>query len=186
MKKTIIVLAVTILFAVFMRAADDAVSLVSTAASEMKAMAQEAEFEETLSEYSKDGKKEKQQAVKKQEKQKSGKVNTGNELQPACIFSPELFFKDYGFSILKKDSRIKMGREEIIAIKTGQEAKYPQARILINSGFIERVSMYGPTGQKYYEVTAKRQENTVLVTERVISLNNTVVREYLYRNVKAK
>lgn len=169
-----------------MRAADDAVSLVSTAASQMKGMVQEAECEETLLEYSKGGKKEKQQAVKKQKMQKSDKAEAGKERQPACIFSPELFFKDYGFSILQKDSRIKMGREEIIAVKTGQEAKYPQARILINAGFIERVSMYGPTGQKYYEVTAERQGNTVRITERVISLNNTVVREYLYRNVKTK
>ena len=186
MKKTTLVLAVIMFFTVFVWASDDAAALIATAASHMKIMAQEADYEETLAEYSKSGKKEKEREVRKQKAQKGGKAETGREMQPACIFSPELFFKDYGFNILQKDSRIKMGREEIIAVKTGQEAKYPQARILINAGFIERVSMYGPTGQKYYEVTAQRQGNTVRVTERVISLNNTVVREYLYRKLKAK
>ena len=111
-------------------------------------------------------------------------------LSPACIFDMANFFENFDLSIRQKDERIKRGREEIIAIRKGQDVQYPQIRIFIKGGLVEEMKFYSAGGKKYYEVKIDTYEKTkgidvpVDITEKIITQNNKIESTIKYSNVE--
>lgn len=99
------------------------------------------------------------------------------------------FFENFDLSIRQKDDRIKRGREEIIAIRKGQDAQYPQIRIFIKAGLVEEIKFYSAGGKKYYEVKINTYEKTkgidipVDITEKITAQNNEIVSSIKYSNI---
>lgn len=99
--------------------------------------------------------KSKQVISKKIKYKKHGAKKENGEtdnLYPNCIFHIEKFLENYSLTVLKKDERIKLGTEEIIAVPKNQKTAYPQIRIKVKSGQVIEMKFYSATGKKYYEV----------------------------------
>ena len=111
-------------------------------------------------------------------------------LSPACIFDMNKFFENFDLSIKQKDERIKRGREEIVAIRKGQTAQYPQIRIIIMDGLVEEMKFYSISGKRYYEVKVNTYEKSkgidipVDITEKITSQNNIIVNNIKYSNIE--
>ena len=116
--------------------------------------------------------------------------NKNPYLSPACIFNAKKFFSGYEFRTLEKDERIKRGREEIIAVRKGQAAEYPQIRLVIKNDIIESVRFYSAAGKRYYEVVAVEHKKNkginvpVLLKETVTAEGNTTETVLDYRDIQ--
>lgn len=100
------------------------------------------------------------------------------------------FFENFDLTIKQKDERIKRGMEEIIAIRKGQDAQYPQIRIFMKNGNVEEMKFYSISGKKYYEVKVNSYEKNkgidvpVDITEKIHAQKNKIVSSIKYSNVQ--
>jgi len=108
------------------------------------------------------------------------------KMYPECVFNMEAFLENYSLAVKEKDSRIKRGIEEIVAVRKGQPAPYPQIRVFVKDGKVESVRFFGINGRKYYEVRVEKYkriggvEFPVEMAEAAISANNTIKKRIVY------
>ena len=120
----------------------------------------------------------------------TGEITENKSLYPVCLFDIERFLTNYELSVTDKDERIKRGREEVVAIKKGQEMSYPQIRIIVKNDQVELIKFYSITGKKYYEVIVNKYGKTKgidfpeEITEKLYSKKNEIVNTIKYTQIE--
>ncbi|PKL91025.1 MAG: hypothetical protein CVV21_09490 [Candidatus Goldiibacteriota bacterium HGW-Goldbacteria-1] len=110
-------------------------------------------------------------------------------LYPKCLFGMQEYFENFDFALFDKDERIKQGKEEVIAIKKGQETEYPQIRITVNGNDVEMMKFFAMDGKKYYELIVDKTEKIkainvpVEMTEKFYTNNGTMINVLKYENI---
>jgi hypothetical protein len=105
---------------------------------------------------------------------------------PDCLFKLREFLTNYDLTVTQKDERIKLGKEEIIAIRKGQTSAYPQIRITIKNDEVKDIRFYSINGKKYYVVKVKMYENIngvktpSEISEVIIAKNNNIEKNISY------
>jgi hypothetical protein len=116
--------------------------------------------------------------------------NKNISLSPSCLFDIKKFLENYDIDTKIRDERIKMGIEEIIAIKKGQKITYPQIRIFVKDGHVQAMKFYSITGKNYYSMKVNNYSKIGNIdmpddiVEEIKTNKNTISTHIKYTNVQ--
>jgi len=119
-------------------------------------------------------------------------TNEKKYLYPKCLYGIDDYLADFNLSLVPKDERIKQGKEEIIAIKNGQDTEYPQIRVVVKGDAVESMKFFAMNGVKYYEIivdkTAKISTISIPVelTEKFYTEAGTMTNTLKYEGINLK